>query len=93
MSKSDTTHATFLKGYCPLNVCWQYIYDVAAQFSKLETNVPQPIIALDNVKIRDGKFVISGKQAITDEAVNVWLLAATAIELINGSPIFNIALR
>jgi hypothetical protein len=89
MSEIYTTYAIKLKGYCPLNVCWQYIHDVATQLSELGTNAPQPIISLDNVEIQEGKFTLSSKPSTTDMAANVWLLAATSIELINGSPIFN----
>lgn len=89
MNETNTTYASNIKGYCPVNVCWQYIHDIALQISKLAADVPQPIINLGNVEIQEDKFILKYDSGTNDALSNVWRLAATAIELINGSPIFN----
>jgi hypothetical protein len=89
MSAPSTIYASDLKGYCPLNVCWQYILDVSQQLSKVATDTLQPVVALNNVEIQQDKFILTNATTKTDAVANVWLLAASAIELINGSPIFN----
>jgi hypothetical protein len=74
-----------MRGFCNVDVCWQYIADVSQQ---MVAESCMRRISLHTVRVEGKHFVAEGTSPI-DEPGNVWLLAASAIELINGSPIFN----
>ncbi len=86
MENGNKIYASSLRGYCSIAVCWQYIADVSLQMAEAGNDMSE--ISLQAVRV-DGKHFVVESQAAIDEPSNVWLLAAGAIELINGSPIFN----
>lgn len=85
-------YATSLKGYCSLQLCWRFLQDVSAQLVSIhESGQTHGSVDLQHIAIEGRQFILSESEA-TDNASSesdVWSLAASAFELMLGSPILN----
>jgi hypothetical protein len=83
---NNNIFATSLRGFCNIDLCWKYIADISAQLSAHNDILSR--IDLCHIYVNGYNFILEN-DVTTDEKSNVWLLAASAIELINGTPILN----
>lgn len=92
MTTQNTTNASHIKGYCSIDVCWQYLHDVATQLEQHHAAGRFcGTIALGDVEIQGRNFVLNKQEFISkgNAESDVWALAASAYELLLGAPIFN----
>ena len=92
MSSQDIIYASDIRGYCTLDVCWRFIYDIATQLKyNTEKGVYCGAIALNNIQICGKNFTLIAQQFSHegDTSSEVWSLAAAVFELMLGTPIFN----
>lgn len=88
----DTIHASTLKGYCSLPLCYWYLTDVSAQLDTLHKNGrAHGNVSLKHVAVDGHTFVLTDVRETADAspASDIWNLAASAFELMLGTPILN----
>ena len=83
-------YASALKGFCSIRVCWQFIYDVSGELEQLHASQnSHGSVDLSHVRVHGEHFELTDSVRPSTPASDVWSLAASAMELILGSPIFN----
>lgn len=83
-------YASALKGFCSIRVCWQFIYDVSGELEQLHASQnTHGSVDLSHVRVHGEHFELMDSVRPSTPASDVWALAASAMELILGSPIFN----
>lgn len=87
----DNIHASSLKGYCSLPLCWRYLSDVSRQLAALHENgKTHGSVDLKHVTVEGRAFVLTdGGTPKASPASDMWQLAASAFELMLGTPILN----
>lgn len=91
MRSKDIIYASDIKGYCPTYVCWQYLHDISAQLVGNDKRDKYEAIALNNVRIQGNNFCLieKGCSRTISYDDDVRQLAASAFELVLGTPMFN----
>ena len=92
MSLQDIIYASDIRGYCTLDVCWRFIYDIATQLKhKAEKGEFRGAITLNDIQICGKNFTLEALQFSHEGDVcsEVWSLATAVFELMLGTPIFN----
>lgn len=87
---TDNLFACDLKGFCSIRLCWQFFYDVANTLEIIHASgKSHGAVDLNHVKIEGEHFGLM--EGTNDSAMtsDIWSLAASAMELVLGSPIFN----
>jgi hypothetical protein len=87
---NDNLYASAMKGFCSIRVCWQFLHDVSGALEQLHTSKKaHGSVDLNHVRIQGEHFELTdGTNDSTPES-DIWALAASAMELVLGSPIFN----
>ena len=88
----DTIQAISLRGHCSTALCLQYIRQVAAQLDALHSQQQtHGQVGLRQVSINDHDFVLNPSAATHtgNPESDIWQLAASAMELMLGTPILN----
>ena len=88
----DTIYASSLKGFCSLPLCWQFLREVSEQLDAIHAGgEAHGRVDLGHVVIEGDRFVLVKEDSSTGQstASDIWSLAASAFELMIGSPIFN----
>lgn len=79
-----------LKGYCQPATCWQYLHDVSSSLEAVHsTGKSHGNISLAHVIVKGRHFELADNFGNTPKESDIWSLAASAMELMLGSPIFN----
>lgn len=87
---ANIIYASSLKGFCSIRVCWQFLYDVSSKLVCLhESHKSHGSVDLNHVEVKGQHFELTDGDNDSTQASDVWALAASAMELILGSPIFN----
>lgn len=87
---TDILYASALKGFCSIRVCWQFLYDVSGELERLHASQnAHGSVDLNHVKVQGEHFELMDSVHQSTPASDIWALAASAMELILGSPIFN----
>ena len=82
--------ANDLKGFCSIRLCWQFLYDVSGDLLKLHTSSrTHGCVDLSHISLDGQHFVLVKGCGGATPASDIWALAASAMELVLGSPIFN----
>ena len=90
MAENGHIYASSLKGYCPLGVCWQYLYDLADTIADMHSQgCCCGKIDLNRVQIDGPHFVLPPNNEGGCVGSDIWSLAASAMELVLGTPILN----
>ena len=90
MANSNNIYATALRGYCNLTVCWQFLYDISSSLEVIHShNKAHGKVSLGEVVIKGRHFKLNENNSETAKEEDVWCLAASAMELMLGSSIFN----
>jgi hypothetical protein len=86
MNSKNSIYASALRGYCDIDTCWTYLAEISQQL--ISSGSRSSKVDLNAIRVEGKHFILEETEQI-DESANVWLLAAGALELITGSPIFN----
>lgn len=91
MEKRDIIYASSVKGFCSAGTCWQYICDISAHLMLCHAEgKPYGAVDLKHVIVDGNNFVlIEDSGAKGDIQGDIWKLAASAYELMLGTPVFN----
>lgn len=90
MAENEYIYASSLKGYCPLGVCWQYLHDLADAIADVHAQgCCCGTICLNRVRIEGRHFIMPQGNDVGCVCSDIWSLAASAMELVLGSPILN----
>lgn len=88
----DTIQAISLKGHCSIALCLQYLREAAQQLDAMhQKGEAHGSVSLQQVTVEDTRFVLTqpANNAAGTPAGDIWQLAASAMELVLGNPIFN----
>lgn len=86
----DILLASELKGFCSIRLCWQFLHDVSDALSKSHTTSKvHGCVDLNHIAIDGQHFVLMEGTGTSTPASDTWNLAASAMELVLGSPLFN----
>jgi hypothetical protein len=86
------TSASVIKGFCPIEICWQFLYDLPEQIKKQhERGLFIQNLSLQQIEVQGRHFRILSTSFTPagNEATDVWKLGAIAFELMIGSPVLN----
>lgn len=87
---TDILYASALKGFCSIRVCWQFLYDVSDKLERLHASQnTHGSVDLNHVRVQGEHFELMDSVHHSSPVSDIWALAASAMELILGSPIFN----
>ena len=90
MANNNNIYATALKGYCNMAVCWQFMHDVSSSLEAIHSrNKAHGKVSLGEVIIKGRRFELTENSSGTGKEEDIWCLAASAMELMLGSSIFN----
>ena len=88
----DTIYASSLKGFCSIPLCWQFIREISEQLETVHASGRvHGRVDLGHVVIEGDHFVLEKEDSFKEQTTesDIWSLAASAFELMIGSPIFN----
>ena len=92
MENTDFIPATALKGFSSITSCWQFLHDIASQLEQTHANGHgHGNINLRHIAVEGNHFKLMDHEGKSDckPCNDIWSLAASAFELILGSPILN----
>jgi hypothetical protein len=90
MANNNDIYATALKGYCNMAVCWQFMHDISSSLENIHSrNKAHGKVSLGNVIVEGRHFKLVENCSGAEKEEDIWCLAASAMELMLGSSIFN----
>ena len=91
MERENKIYASSIRGYCSVETCWQFIYDISSQMEVLHAQGKSfGEIDLKYIEVNGVQFRHVGEPcACCDVYGDTWKLAAAAYELLLGIPVLN----
>lgn len=91
MERENKIYASSIRGYCSVETCWQFIYDISSQMEILHAQGKSfGEIDLKYIEVNGVQFRHVGEPcACCDVYGDTWKLAAAAYELLLGIPVLN----
>lgn len=90
MENSNNIPVSAIKGFCTLPVCWLYLHDIATELVTIHgKGMAHGNISVTATALSDNRFTLCNGGTGTTAESDIWQLAASAMELMLGSPIMN----
>ncbi len=90
MENENNIPVSAIKGFCTLPACWQYLHDIATALEPMHRNgTAHGNINVATATLKNGHFYPGEGTLGAGTESDIWQLAASAMELMLGSPIFN----
>lgn len=90
MESKNNIPVSAIKGFCTLPVCWQYLHDIATELVTIHgKGMTHGNINIGTTALCDSRFTLCNAGRGTTAEGDIWQLAASAMELMLGSPIMN----